>query len=168
MRIAVYPGSFDPVTYGHLDIIRRAANLFDKLYIAILVNPSKTASFTVDERLAMLNETVKDIPNVSCDFFSGLAVNYARRKNAVALVRGLRAVTDFEMEFKMAAMNAQLDEDIETIFMMTNTEYSFVSSSAIKEVASMGGDVSRWVPPHVEQNLYRLYGKNSDRIKVQE
>ncbi len=159
LKISVCPGSFDPVTYGHLDIIRRAADLFDRVYIAILVNPNKEASFPVEERLQMLEEAVKGIPNVVCDHFSGLAVEYAREKGAVAIVRGLRAVTDFEFEFKMAAMNNHLDPEIETVFMMTSSDFSFVSSSAVKEVANLGGDVSRWVPPHVRDRLYRLYGR---------
>lgn len=161
MKIAVYPGSFDPVTYGHLDIIRRAADLFDVVYVAVLINPNKRALFSVEERVEMLKETTKDIPNARCEHFVGLAVDYARQKGAVAIVRGLRAVTDFEMEFKMAAMNSQLDPEIETVFMMTSSEYSFLSSSAIKEVASMGGDVSRWVPPYVRQRLYEKYNHPS-------
>lgn len=159
LKIAICPGSFDPVTYGHLDIICRAADLFDKVYVAVLVNPRKQASFSVDERLAMLKEALKDVPNVVCDYFSGLAVEYAKQRGAVAIVRGLRAVTDFELEFKMAAMNNQLDPEIETVFMMTSAEYSFVSSSAVKEVASMGGDVSKWVPPHVRDRLYARFGQ---------
>lgn len=161
MRIAVCPGSFDPVTYGHLDIIRRAADLFDRVYVAVLINPNKHALFSVEERVQMLKETIKDIQNVSCEHFSGLAVDYARQKGAVAIVRGLRAVTDFEMEFKMAAMNSQLDPEIETVFMMTSSEYSFLSSSAIKEVASMGGDVSKWVPPYVRRRLYEKFNQPS-------
>lgn len=161
MRIAVYPGSFDPVTYGHLDIIRRAAGLFDRVYVAVLINPSKHALFSVEERVEMLRETTKEIPNAVCEHFYGLAVEYARRKGAVAIVRGLRAVTDFEMEFKMAAMNSHLDPGIETLFMMTSSEYSFLSSSAIKEVASMGGDVSRWVPPYVKERLYEKFDRSN-------
>ncbi len=152
-RIAVYPGSFDPVTYGHLDIITRAAHLFDQLYVAVLHNPAKQPTFSADERVEMLRECSAHLANVHCEQFDGLVVAYARSRGAVAIVRGLRAVSDFEAEFKMAAMNRYLDPDIETVFMMTASEYSFISSSIVKEVASFGGDVRQYVPPGVARRL---------------
>lgn len=157
MRIGVCPGTFDPVTYGHLDIIKRASNLFDHVYLSILHNPHKVPLFTVEERIAMLVEETRQFTNVSVETFSGLAVEYAKQKNAIAIVRGLRAVTDFEFEFKLAAMNRNLDSSIETVFMMTSSEYSFISSSAVKEVAGLGGDVSKWVSPRVAELLHAKF-----------
>jgi pantetheine-phosphate adenylyltransferase len=157
MRIGVCPGTFDPVTYGHLDIIKRASNLFDHVYLSILHNPHKVPLFSVEERIEMLVEETRQFTNVSVETFSGLAVEYAKQKNAIAIVRGLRAVTDFEFEFKLAAMNRNLDSSIETVFMMTSSEYSFISSSAVKEVASLGGDVSKWVSPRVAELLYAKF-----------
>ncbi|HHY09699.1 MAG TPA: pantetheine-phosphate adenylyltransferase [Firmicutes bacterium] len=162
MRIGVCPGTFDPVTYGHLDIIKRASNLFDYIYISVLINPAKVPLFSLEERLAMLREETKGLTNVSVESFYGLAVEYAREKEAVALVRGLRAVTDFDFEFKLAAMNRNLQQSIETVFMMTSSEYSFISSSAVKEVASLGGDVTKWVSPLVAKLLYEKF-KNGER-----
>jgi len=161
VRIAVCPGTFDPVTYGHLDIVRRASNLFDLVFLSVLHNPEKVPLFTVEERVEMLVRETKDLGNVSVESFSGLAVDYAKRKGAIAIVRGLRAVTDFEFEFKLAAMNRNLDSSIETVFMMTSSEYSFISSSAIKEVASLGGDISKWVSPYVAERLIEKY-KNKE------
>lgn len=161
MRIGVCPGTFDPVTYGHLDIIQRASILFDHVYLSILHNPDKVPLFTIEERMEMLVEETRQFTNVSVETFSGLAVEYARQKNAIAIIRGLRAVTDFEFEFKLAAMNRNLDSSIETVFMMTSSEYSFISSSAIKEVASLGGDISKWVSPFVAEHLYRKF-KNKE------
>ncbi len=149
MRIGVCPGTFDPITYGHLDIIKRGSTLFDHLYVAVLHNPHKTPLFSIEERMEMLREEVKGLSNVSIETFYGLSVDYANQKNAIAIVRGLRAVTDFEFEFKLAAMNRHLDGTIETVFMMTSSEYSFISSSAVKEVAELGGNVSKWVSPRV-------------------
>lgn len=162
MRIGVCPGTFDPVTYGHLDIIKRASNLFDHVFISILHNPHKVPLFSVEERMEMLAEETRQITNVSIDSFSGLAVEYAKQKEAIAIIRGLRAVTDFDFEFKLAAMNRNLDPAIETVFMMTSSDYSFISSSAVKEVASLGGDVSKWVSPLVEELLYAKF-KNGER-----
>mgnify|MGYP000932879309 CR=1 FL=1 len=149
MRIAVCPGTFDPVTYGHLDIIKRGSTLFDHLYVAVLHNPHKVPLFSIDERLEMLQEELRDFDNVSAETFCGLSVDYAKQKKAIAIVRGLRAVTDFEFEFKLAAMNRNLEGTIETVFMMTSSEYSFISSSAVKEVAEFGGNVAKWVSPRV-------------------
>ncbi|HOB08434.1 MAG: pantetheine-phosphate adenylyltransferase [Limnochordia bacterium] len=160
MKICICPGSFDPVTYGHIDIIQRAAELFDHVYVAVLKNPEKQSFFTIDERLEMLHVSVKAMANVSVESFDGLVVEYARKKGALAIVRGLRAVSDFEYEFKLAAMNRNLAPDIETVFMMTSSQFSFLSSSAVKEVASFGGDVSQWVSPEVAQRLYAKYQIN--------
>ncbi|WP_324717684.1 pantetheine-phosphate adenylyltransferase [Carboxydochorda subterranea] len=153
MSVAVYPGSFDPVTFGHLDIITRAAALFDTLYVAVLQNPSKQPLFSVEERLAMLQEACRPLSNVRCETFSGLVVDYARSRHAIAIVRGLRAVSDFEYEFVMATMNRNLESRIDTVFIVTSSEYAFISSSLIKEVARFGGDVGRWVPPGVAERL---------------
>jgi len=157
LKICVCPGSFDPVTFGHVDIIQRAADIFDHVYVAVLRNPEKQSFFSIDERLEMLHLSVKDLENVSVESFDGLVVDYARKKGALAIVRGLRAVSDFEYEFKLAAMNRNLDPEIETIFMMTSSQYSFLSSSAVKEVASFGGNVSQWVSPEVAQRLYAKF-----------
>jgi pantetheine-phosphate adenylyltransferase len=154
VRISVCPGTFDPVTYGHVDIIQRASRLFDHVYVAVMRNPEKKPLFTVTERISMLQAQLAHLPNVTVESFAGLAVEYAHEKGALAIVRGLRAVTDFEFEFKLAAMNRNLADDVETVFMMTSSEYSFISSSAIKEVASLGGDVSKWVSPPVAAQLY--------------
>ena len=156
MRISVCPGTFDPVTFGHLDIMKRASNLFDHVYVAVLHNPYKVPLFSVDERIEMLVEETRQFGNVSVETFSGLAVEYARQKGAIAIVRGLRAVTDFEFEFKLAAMNRNLEPTIETVFMMTSSEYSFISSSAVKKLQSRR-DVSKWVCPAVAQRLYEKF-----------
>ncbi len=162
MKISICPGSFDPVTYGHLDIVQRAADIFDHVYLAVLNNPDKHPLFTVEERIALLEESISMLSNVSVDCFDGLAIEYAKQKGALAIVRGLRAVTDFEFEFKLAAMNRVLDPEIETVFMMTSSEYSFISSSAVKEVASLGGNVSQWVSPKVAQQLYAKFKEKED------
>lgn len=152
-RIAVYPGSFDPVTYGHLDIIERAAQLFDHLIVAVSVNPGKNPLFTFDERVEILNEILKKYKNVSVDRFRGLTVNYAAEKGAQALIRGLRAISDFESEFQMALTNKKLKNEVETVFMMAQSRWLFLSSSTVKEVASFGGSVSEFVPPLVDKKL---------------
>ncbi len=157
-RIAVYPGSFDPVTFGHLDIIRRAAKQFDRLIVAVLNNTSKNPLFTVQERVELLREVTKDLPNVELDSFRDLLVRYMRSRNAQVSVRGIRSVTDFEYELQMASTNRQLDEGIETIFMMTNPKYSYLSSSIVKEIAKFGGQVQDLVPPSVEAALRRKFG----------
>lgn len=159
MRIALCPGSFDPVTYAHLDIVQRASRLFDRVHVAVLENPNKNPLFSLEERLEMLKEATKNWSKVEQGVFSGLVVEYARQVGASAIVRGLRAVSDFEYEFQMAAMNRHLAEDVETVFVMTSSEYAFVSSSLIKEVVRYGGDVSRWVPPNVKERLVERLGK---------
>jgi pantetheine-phosphate adenylyltransferase len=152
-RIAIYPGSFDPLTNGHLDVIRRSMAMFDKLVIAVASNVRKQALFTMEERIALIREVVGDDPRVEIDTFEGLLVEYAKRKGAVALVRGLRAVADFEYEFEMATMFRRLAPNVETVFLMTHENYFYVSSHLVKEVASLGGDISAFVPPAVAKQL---------------
>ncbi|WP_369902916.1 pantetheine-phosphate adenylyltransferase [Bacillus manliponensis] len=151
--IAISSGSFDPITLGHLDIIKRGAKVFDEVYVVVLNNSSKKPLFTVEERLSLIQEATKDIPNVKVDSHSGLLVDYARMRKANVILRGLRAVSDFEYEMQITSMNRKLEENIETFFMMTNNQYSFLSSSIVKEVARYGGNVSGLVPPVVERAL---------------
>lgn len=159
MNIGIYPGSFDPITNGHLDIIKRSSKLFDTLIVAVLSNPQKKALFTVDERINMIKESVKDISKVEIDSFTGLLVDFAKIKKADVIVKGLRAVSDFEYELQMALMNKKLDNNMETIFIMTSSKYSYLSSSVVKEVASFGGCISTLVPPIVEERLKEKYNK---------
>lgn len=149
MRIGIYPGSFDPVTNGHIDIIRRSAKLVDTLIVAILQNTKKNSLFTEEERINLLRDSCGDIKNLQIECFSGLLVDFAKEKEADLIIRGLRALTDFEYEFQMAQMNKHLYPDVETIFLVTDVKYSFLSSSAIKEVAKFGGCVSDFVPENV-------------------
>lgn len=149
MRIAVYPGSFDPITSGHLNIVKRAARLYDKLIIGVLNNASKQPLFSAGERKAMIDEVTGDIPNVSCDVFSGLLVDFAKQNGATVIVKGLRTVADFEYEFQMALLNKALNPEYETMFMMTDTKYSYISSSMVKEVAKYNGDLNGLVPHNV-------------------
>lgn len=153
MRTAIYPGSFDPFTNGHLDVVQRAARLFDRVVVAVARSDSKHALFTVEERLALVRESIRTIPNVEADAFEGLLVEYVQRSSAQAVVRGLRAISDFEFEFQMALMNRKLNENFETIFMMPKDTYTFLSSRIVKEIARLGGDVSPFVPPHVQSAL---------------
>lgn len=159
MRIAVYPGSFDPITCGHLDIIERVRCLFDRVIVAVAVNDRKRPFFTAEERLAMIRAAVGGFPNVEVDSFSGLLVNFVRLCGAQVVVRGLRAVSDFEAEFQMALMNRRLNPEVETLFMMTSPEYSYVSSRIVKEIASLGGSVAGLVPEDVEQQLMEKFGE---------
>ena len=152
-RIAVYPGSFDPLTSGHVDIILRGAKLFDRIIVAVLTNAEKTPLFSVDERLATIRETFADTPNVEADQFSGLLIDYARAKQANVIVRGLRAVSDFEYEMQMALMTRHLQPALETVFMMPAEQYTYVSSRLIKEVVALGGDVTGLVPAGVQARL---------------
>lgn len=156
-RIAVCPGSFDPITYGHLDIIRRGAKVFDTVYVSVLNNSTKNPLFSVDERVNLIRAVTKDLPNVKVDVHSGLLVDYAKAVNANAIIRGLRAVSDFEYEMQITSMNRVLNEDIETFFIMTNNQYSFLSSSIVKEVAKYNGDISSLVPPIVEKELQKKF-----------
>lgn len=150
---AVYPGSFDPVTAGHLDIIERAARIFDQLVVTVFANPSKEPLFNLQERMEMLKEATRHIPNVEVDCSTGLLVPYVRRVGASVIVKGLRAMSDFDYEFRMALMNKKLDAEIETVFILTSSQYAYLSSSLIKEVASFGGCVTGLVPEVVERRL---------------
>jgi pantetheine-phosphate adenylyltransferase len=155
MRTVIYPGSFDPLTNGHLDVIQRAAKLFDRVIVAVAENESKLPLFTLDERLALVKKAVSHIPHAEADSFGGLLVDYAAKKKAEAIIRGLRAISDFEFEFQLALMNRKLDERIETIFMMPKDTYTFLSSRIVKEIARLGGDVSSFVPAHVQTALQK-------------
>ena len=157
-RIAIYPGSFDPVTNGHLDIVERGLKIFDKIIVAILHNPAKNSLFTVAERMDMLQESMKTFSNVEFDTFSGLLVDYAVQKKAHAILRGMRAVSDFEYEFQMALMNRRLKRNIQTVFLMTGLRWIFTSSSIIKEAAQFGGDIEDMVPKIVNNSLKEKFG----------
>jgi pantetheine-phosphate adenylyltransferase len=150
---ALYPGSFDPPTNGHLDIIQRSAKLFDKLFVGVAENPAKKYFFTVDERVKMLEVIVSEYDNIAVVHFNGLVVEYADKLGAVTIIRGLRAHSDFQYEFELALMNRHLNRNVDTIFMMTNERYSFIRSSLVREVANLGGDISDKVPPVVETYL---------------
>ena len=157
MKTVLYPGSFDPVTTGHFDVIKRASALFDKVVVAAAVNGEKTPLFTFDERVQLLKEVCKDIPNVEIVSFQGLLVNALAKFDACAVIRGLRAVSDFEYEFQMALMNRELNQKCETLFMMPSPDYSFVSSKLIKEIARCKGDISAFVPPCVADAIYAKF-----------
>ncbi len=161
MKIAICPGSFDPVTLGHLDIISRASRLFDKVIVAVLCNMDKNPSFTVKERIEFLKEVTKDYDNVEVDSFSGLLVDYAKEKGAVAVVKGLRAVSDFEYEFQMSMINKKLYSDVETVYLNTSQDYMYLSSSVIKQIASFGGDISQFVPSSIRGKIVERLQKNS-------
>ncbi len=156
---AVYPGSFDPVTYGHLDIIKRASKVVDEVIVAILKNNSKNPLFTLEERVRMLEDTTEEFPNVKIQTFDGLTVDFARSVEAKVMIRGLRAVSDFESEMQIAQTNHSLDPDIDTMFFTTSLEYAFLSSTIVREVASYGSDVSNMVPAAVEKMLRKKYAK---------
>ncbi len=160
---AVYPGSFDPVTLGHLDIIKRSASIVDELIVAVLVNRAKSPLFSADERVNMLNEVTRDIPNVRVEAFSGLSVDFVRKCEARFIVRGLRAITDFEYELQMAQTNRIMDESIDTIFLTTNLEYAYLSSSIVKEVAFYGGDISHFVPESVAREVMKRIEQTQQR-----
>ena len=158
MRIAVYPGTFDPVTNGHLDLADRGRKHFDRLYMAVLDHEGKNPLFTVEERVGLLRNAVDPWPNVEVDAFDGLLVDYARRVGAAMILRGIRAITDLEYEMQMAMMNRSLEPGLETVFLIPSETYSYVSSRLVREVARLGGEVSRLVPPVVEKALVRRYG----------
>ena len=153
MKIGVYPGSFDPMTLGHLDIIKRASKIVDKLYVAILINSSKVSLFSVNEKIDMINNSIKDFDNIEVESFDGLTVDYAKNKNANVIIRGLRAVSDFEYELQISQTNKELNHDIETVFLTTDIQYSFLSSSIVKEVLSHNGAIINFVTPYVYEKL---------------
>ena len=163
MLRAIYPGSFDPVTYGHLDIIQRSSKLVDELIVGVLNNNAKSPLFSVEERVKMLNEVTKDIPKVKILPFEGLLVDFARKTDARMIVRGLRAITDFEYELQMAQTNHKLEEELETVFLTTSLEYSYLSSTTVKEVAAFGGDISQFVPDMV---IDRIHEKIREKRRV--
>ncbi len=155
MKTAVYPGSFDPITLGHLDVIQRAAQMFDELTVSVLDNKAKNALFSVEERVSILKEVTKDIPNVKVDSFNGLLIDYARENDIHISVRGLRAITDFEYELQIAQTNRKLSNGaLDTIFLTTSLEYAYLSSSGVKEIAAFGGDISQCVPEYVAKLVY--------------
>ncbi len=154
---AIYPGSFDPVTKGHLDIIIRGSNIMEHLTVAVLENPRKIAIFDIEKRLEMLKMVTAPYPNVDIDYFEGLLIDYARQKQSSIIIKGLRAISDFEYEFQMALVNQKLDPGIETLFMMTNSKYSYLSSSIVKEIAALQGDISSLVPPEVHEIIVENY-----------
>ncbi len=160
--IAVYPGSFDPITLGHLDIIRRAHRLFDQLVVAVADPLRKSPLIPLDQRVALIEEVIQDFPNVRVEKLEGLLVDFARRHRAVAIVRGLRAVSDFEYEFKMAWMNRRLCPEVETLFLIPSEEYAFLSSSLVKEIAFLGGDFESLVPPPVARALYTFVARQKN------
>ncbi|MCK4859778.1 MAG: pantetheine-phosphate adenylyltransferase [Candidatus Omnitrophica bacterium] len=149
----VYPGSFDPLTYGHLDLIKRASKIFDEVVVAVGNNLQKAPLFSLTKRVKLVKEAIKNLGNVSLAQFDGLIIDYVKNKNIKTVIRGLRAISDFEYEFQMALTNRKLDADVETIFMMPDESYSYLSSKLIKEIANLGGDVSQFVPPFVEKEL---------------
>ncbi len=161
-RVAIYPGSFDPVTNGHLDIVKRGLKLFDKIIVTILYNPGKETLFSVEERLGMLQESMKSLSHIEIDRYDGLLVDYAAKRKADAILRGMRAVSDFEYEFQMALMNRRLNREIQTVFLMTGLRWIFTSSSIIKEAARFGGNIEGMVPPLVLEKLKIKFGQKQD------
>lgn len=161
-KIAICPGSFDPITFGHLDIIQRAADVFGEVYVVVLFNSAKNSLFSVEERVELIREATKHIPNVKVDSFHGLTVEYAESVSASAIIRGLRAVSDFEYEMKITSMNRLLNNDIETFFIMTRNQYSFLSSSIVKEVAKYDGDISELVPAVVAEAMKKKFIQEQD------
>ena len=164
MKIAICPGSFDPVTLGHVDIITRASELFDKVIVAVLVNSEKTPWFTIEERTYLLKKATGSVPNVEVAGFNGLLVDYCKQRNATAIVKGLRAVSDFEYEFQMALTNRKLDREVETVFLTTSSEHMYLSSSIVKQVGLLGGDISPFVPNCVhDEILNRIRQRSGSR-----
>lgn len=163
-KIAVYPGSYDPLTNGHIDIIQRGLKIFDKIIVAALKNPSKTYLFSLEERMDMLMATFKKAPNIEVDYFEGLLVDYLKKIGVNTVVRGLRAISDFEIEFQMALMNRSIKPEIETIFLVPSICYSYVSSRLVKEIYQLGGGIEKMVPDIVDQKLKKKYGKNKFNV----
>lgn len=159
MKIGIYPGSFDPITYGHIDIIERAAKITDKLIVSVLNNSVKNPLFSVNERVEMIKKAVEGFDNVEVESFEGLTVDYCKAKKASFMIRGLRAVTDFEYELQLAQTNRALYDKVDTVFLLTNLNYAYLSSSAVKQVIKYGGDVSKFVPQYVEAKLKEIYSK---------
>lgn len=157
VKTAIYPGTFDPVTNGHLDILVRASEIFDEIIVAVAVDSQKSTLFSLEERVALLEEATKDLKGVTIKGFEGLTVEFARQCSASAIIRGLRVAGDFEYEFQLALMNKKLAPDIETVFLMTKSDYSYISSSAIRWAASLKGEISEFVPPHVKKALLKRY-----------
>jgi len=162
MRIGIYPGSFDPVTLGHLDIIERASRLVDKLVIGVLVNGAKSPMFSTEERVKLIEKVTKHLPNVEVEANGGLLVEFAKAKGANVIVRGLRAVTDFEYELQIAQTNHKLNPQVDTVFLTTSVEYSYVSSSIVREIASYGGDISQFVPECIVDEIYKKAGRKKE------
>jgi pantetheine-phosphate adenylyltransferase len=158
-KIAIYPGTFDPFTYGHLDIVERAIKIFDEIIVTIAMNSKKLPLFSVEERLEFIKDATHSIPDVQTDCFEGLLVDFARKKKAVAVIRGLRAISDFEFEFQMALMNHRLNQDISTVFLMPNAKYTYLNSTIVKEVAEFGGDIENLVTPLVAQKLKHKFNR---------
>ncbi|ABR48918.1 pantetheine-phosphate adenylyltransferase [Alkaliphilus metalliredigens QYMF] len=153
MKVGIYPGSFDPITNGHIDIIKRASEIYDRVIVSVMQNPNKNPMFTLGERVALIEQIIQPYSNIEVDCFSGLLIDYAREKGAKVIIKGLRAVSDFEYELQMALMNRKLCPEVETVFLMTNSQYSYLSSSLVKEVAKFKGDVSEFVPEIVLQAM---------------
>jgi len=159
-RIAIYPGSFDPITYGHLDIIQRGLKIFNHVIVAVARNSQKNALFNIDERVDLIKTVLKNEPRVSVDTFTGLLIDYVASKEAHVVIRGLRAISDFEYEFQIAQMNSTIGHEVETLFMMTSVQYGYLSSSIVREVCSLGGPVDSFVPPEVKNAMQQKYGLN--------
>ena len=157
-KIAVYPGSFDPITYGHLDIIKRGLTIFDEIIVAVAKNSQKNSLFTTDERVGLIETLVKEEGRVTVDTFGGLLIDYVSSCGAHVIIRGLRAISDFEYEFQIAQMNSSIGRQIETLFMMTSLQYGYLSSSIVKEVCSLNGDIDKFVPPEIKKALRQKYG----------
>jgi len=168
LKIAVYPGSFDPVTNGHLDIINRSSRLFDRLVVAVVINPGKVPLFTIDERVRLLREVIEEDSNIEVASFNGLLVDFVNKIGASVIVKGLRVLTDFDFEYQMALMNRKLNSNVETVFLMTSDKFAFLSSSSVKEIASLGGEIKGLVPSNVEKALKKKFSGKKNVVRGQE